>query len=212
MNIAILGAGNVGGTLGAGLAKAGHDILYAVRNPNDPKYERLQHERCSVTHVRDAIERAETIILSTPWAQTQNALESAGDFAGKPLLDATNPIGPGFALTHGHTDSGAEQIARWAPSARIVKVFNTTGIENMAEPNYGDQGRAAMFVCGDDEEARNVAAALASDLGFEAIVVGNLSRARILEPTAMLWIHLAIVLKNGRDIALGLLTRKGGTP
>ncbi|MCA9549459.1 MAG: MFS transporter [Myxococcales bacterium] len=134
------------------------------------------------------------------------AVEAAGDFGGRPLLDATNPIGPGFALTHGHTDSGAEQVARWAKNAKVVKVFNTTGVENMAQPRYGD-ARAAMCLCGDDEAARVLAAGLAADLGFEPLDAGPLANARLLEPAALLWIDLALRRGQGRGFAFGVLRR-----
>jgi predicted dinucleotide-binding enzyme len=208
MKIAIIGAGNVGGTLGRAFAKAGHDVVYAVRDPSDPKHDALRHERASVATVRDAVTSTDAALLATPWNAAQSALESAGDFAGRALIDATNPIGPGFALTHGHEDSGAEQVARWAKGARVVKAFNTTGVENMSDPRYGD-AKAAMFVCGDDEGACALALGLAKDLGFDAVRVGGLEKARVLEPAAMLWINLALVLGNGRNVAFGLLRRDG---
>lgn len=203
MNVAIIGAGKVGTTLGKGLGKAGHRVVYGVRDPSQPKTV----APAEAASVRAAVEGAEAVILTTPFDGAQAALEAAGDFGGKPLLDATNPIGPGFKLLHAHTDSGGEQVARWAKNARVVKAFNTTGLENMADPSYG-KARAAMFVCGDDEAACAVAAGLARDLGFEAVRTGGLSGARVLEPVAMLWITLAMG-GHGRNIAFGLLRRDG---
>jgi hypothetical protein len=156
--------------------------------------------------VPDAVRQADVIILATPWAAAESALAAAGDFGGKPLLDATNPIGPGMALTHGHTDSGGEQVQRWAPSARVVKVFNTTGVENMAAPRFGD-ARALMLACGDDTEAVATAVGLAGDIGFEALAFGPLRNARLLEPFGRAWIELALVRGQGRGIAFGLLRR-----
>lgn len=207
MRIGIIGAGNVGVTLGRSLGKAGHTIVYGVREPESGKYLELRRPGADVRSVRSAVEEADAVILATPWNATEAALALAGDFGGKPLLDATNPIGPGFALTHGHDDSGAEQVARWATNAKVVKVFNTTGLENMADPMYGPH-RAAMFVCGDDEAACKLAVDLARAIGFDAVRVGGLSRARVLEPAAMLWIKLALVLGNGRNVAFGLLRRE----
>lgn len=208
MKLGIIGAGSVGSTLGRALAKAGHTVLYGVRNPDDDKHRALREDRAAVCSVREAVTGADAVLLATPWGATQAALESAGDFGQKPLLDATNPIGPGLTLTHGHEDSGAEQVARWAKNAKVVKVFNTTGVENMANPVYGN-ARAVMFVCGDDEPACQLAVGLARDLGFDALRVGPLEKARLIEPAAMLWIRLAIVLGNGRNVAFGLLRRGG---
>ncbi len=207
MRITIIGAGNVGATLGHGLARAGHTIAYALRDPSDPKYAPLR-SHALLTTIREGVVQADTVLLATPWGAAEDALAAAGDFAGRPLLDATNPIGPGLQLTLGHSDSGAEQIARWAESARVVKIFNTTGRENMAAPAYGG-AKSLMLACGDDDDARAIALDLARELGFEALDFGELRQARLLEPLAMVWIRLSIVL--GRDFALGLLRRDGAT-
>jgi hypothetical protein len=204
MKIAIIGAGNVGSTLGRAIAQAGHEVCYAVRNVDDAKHEPLRdHARTASS--REAVAWADVVLLTTPWAAAEAALADAGEFAGKPLLDATNPIGPGFRLTHGHTDSGAEQIARWAPSARVVKVFNTTGRENMERPRYADV-RSLMLVAGDDDEACSIASTLAEQIGFEPLRVGNkLADARLLEPFAMVWIKLSMT--HGREFALAVVRR-----
>ena len=203
MKIAILGAGRVGGTLGTGWANAGHDVVFGVRTPDDAKHELLAGPTASIA---DAVQSADVVVLATPWGAAQSVLETAGDFGGKPLIDATNPIGPGLALTHGHDDSGAEQISRWATNARVVKGFNTTGFENMGAPRYPG-GASVMFVCCDDEADRTTALGLATDLGFDAIDLGPLKHARELEPFALIWIRMAMQLGHGRDFAFARLHR-----
>jgi len=136
-------------------------------------------------------------------------LNEAGDWQNKPLIDATNPLGPGFRLTHGHTDSGGEQVARWAENARVVKAFNTTGAENMADPDYGIT-RPLMLLCGDDDAACAAVHGLVEDMGFQAVRLGGLDQARLLEPLALVWITMAIRLGMGRDFAFGMLTRPPG--
>jgi len=204
MDIAVIGAGRVGSTLGRRLTEAGHRVHYARRDPSEPVPERLEHGASTGTAV-EVVDRAEVVLLATPWAAVESAIEGI-DFGGRPLLDATNPIGPGFALTHGHTDSGAEQVQRWAPTARVVKVFNSTGQENMAEPGYPG-GKTLMLACSDDDASRDVALGLAADIGFEAHGYGKLSGARELEPLAMVWIRLAMMHGMGRGFALGALRR-----
>lgn len=204
MKIGIIGSGNVGGTLGRALANAGHHILYGTRTPQEPPRAELQHAHAEIRSLRAAVTESDVVLLTTPWNAVEEALSAAGDFGGKVLLDATNPIGPGFALTHGHNDSGAEQVARWAQNARVVKVFNSTGRENMENPLYGDR-HAAMFVCGDDADACTIAVTLAKDIGFDALTIAGLRAARLLEPLALLWITLSI--KQGRDFAFGILRR-----
>jgi predicted dinucleotide-binding enzyme len=97
-------------------------------------------------------------------------------------------------------------VASWAPGAKVVKIFNTTGANNMANPDYHGVA-ASMFFCGDDAGAKAAAARLASDLGFDPVDAGNLDQARLLEPLALLWIRLAYVQKQGWDIAFKLMKR-----
>lgn len=200
MRITIIGAGRVGRTLGARFQEAGHVVTYGVRNPADPKHGRLPVEATA-----DAAATADLVLLATAWADARTALEAAGDLGGKILVDATNPIGPGMVLVHGTTDSGAEQVQGWVPAARVVKAFNTVGVEVMAEPRFAS-GPAVLPVCGDDGEACATVVTLAEAVGFRPILLGPLSRARITEPAALLWITAAQPLGT-RDFAFGLLLR-----
>jgi predicted dinucleotide-binding enzyme len=86
------------------------------------------------------------VVLATPWAAAESALQAAGDLSGKVPVDATNPIRPGMVLTHGTTDLGAEQVARWAVGARVVKAFNSVGMEVMADPRFGSQPAALVWI------------------------------------------------------------------
>lgn len=205
MRVAVIGAGKVGMTLGRAWARAGHEIVYGVRE----RAASAPHEGARVDSVRGAATAGDVVALVVPWAVAGEALAEAGDLAGKPLVDVTNPIGPGFALALGHTTSGAERVAALAPSARVVKAFNTTGLENMANPAFGAR-RVVMPVAGDDADAVATVAKLASDIGFEPVALKALLRARELEPLALLWVDLAMRLGHGRNIAFGLARREPG--
>ena len=214
MNIAMIGAGNMGGTLGGRWAKAGHKITFGLRNPADPKHRKLLDTagpNARLATVADAAKDAEAIVLTTPWDGTQYALQSAGNLTGKIIIDATNPIllneeGLKRGLLLGHSTSGAEQVATWSPGARVVKAFKTTGAGNLANPKYGPQN-ASMFICGDDAAAKAVVKKLSDELGLETFDAGPLSVARLLEPLAMLWIHLAFAGGFGTDFALNVVKR-----
>jgi predicted dinucleotide-binding enzyme len=207
MKIAVIGAGPVGRTLGAGWAAKRHEVRYGARNLASDKVAKAVAATpgSQALPIAEAVRWAEAAVLATPWEGARPAV-SGVDFAGKPLLDATNPLAPGFEIAIGHTSSGGEQVQAWAPSASVVKIFNSTGAENMANPVY-PQGRAAMVHAGGDTRAKAVAAQLAADLGFEPLDLGGLETARFLEPAAMVWIKLAIVQRLGRDIAFGLMRR-----
>lgn len=205
MRIAVIGAGQVGTTLGRGWANAGHEVVYGVREPSAS----APHAGAKVDSVRGAVAAGDVVTLVTPWAAVPDALRAAGDFGGKPLLDVTNPVGPGLTLAMGHTTSGAEEVARLATNARVVKAFNSTGFEIMANPVFGAR-RALMPVAGDDPTAVQIATTLASDLGFEGVGLKSLARARELEPLAVLWMKLAMQMGHGRGIAFVLGRRAPG--
>lgn len=151
------------------------------------------------------------IALARAWiARGESIARSVADWNGRILVDATNPLAPGLAgLSVGTTTSGAEQIAAAAHGARVVKAFNTTGAENMADSRYSG-GAVFMPVCGDDPDARARVIALATLIGFDAVDCGDLSAARYLEPFAMTWIHMAIKLGHGRSFAFARLRRLHG--
>lgn len=202
MNIAIIGAGNVGQALAQAFTRQGEAVVFGVQDP--AKYTA---ETLPVLTVEAAVKQAELIILAVPYAATEAIAHSIPDWEAKILVDATNPLAPALSgLSIGTTDSGAETIARHANNARVVKAFNTTGAENMANSHY-PTGQIVMPICGDDAAARQQVMALATLIGFEAVDMGALSAARYIEPFAMTWIHLAIKQGYGRNFAFGLLKR-----
>lgn len=204
IRIAIIGAGNVGRALG-GAWSSGHDITYGVRSPNDTKYADLG----SPVSTNDAATSgSDVVVLCTPWQGTEQAVNACGDLAGKVLIDCTNPLTPDFtALEVGHTTSGAEQVAGWAPGARVCKAMNQIGAPMMDHPQL--PGKPVMFICGDDDAAKEVTGSLVTDLGFETVDAGDLTLARLLEPYALVWIHLALRRGFGTNFAFGLLHGEG---
>src|SRR5262249_12713706 len=119
MKIAVIGAGSVGGTLGAGWVNRGHEVIFGVRDAADAKLKELLARaggKARAAGVKDAAAAAEVIALTVPWPAAQDALRSAGDLRGKILLDCMNPLKPDLSgLTVGSTGSAAEQVATWAP-------------------------------------------------------------------------------------------------
>jgi len=210
MNVAVIGSGNVGSALGKGWAKKGHNVVFGVRNPADHKVKALLKDvgsNARAEAVSEAAASGDVVVFATPWKATQDAIRSAGDLTGKIVFDCTNPLKPDLSgLEVGHTTSAAEQVASWTSGAKVVKIFNTTGANNMENSRYPG-GAPVMFYCGDDAGAKKAAKQLASDLGFEPIDAGGLAIARLLEPLAMLWIHLAYAQRMGRDFAFSILRR-----
>ncbi|MBV9750397.1 MAG: NAD(P)-binding domain-containing protein, partial [Acetobacteraceae bacterium] len=184
MQVAIIGAGNVGGALARALERGGHQVLFGSRSPEPGKPDEAA--------VADAARRADATILAVPFGAVADVVAAAGGFAGKVLIDATNPLAMGeggLGLTMGFDSSGAEHVAALAPRAKVFKTFNQTGFETMADARpYA--ARPVMFVAGDDEAAKPMVLGLVADAGFEAVDAGGLRAARLIEPLAMLWIEL----------------------
>ncbi len=213
MKIGIIGAGNVGGTLGRILTQKGHEIVWGVRNPQSSKVQSAVDStggKALAASVQEAASHGEVLILATPWNATQEAIASSGNLTGKIIIDATNPIemtpaGLAAGLTIGYTTSAAEEIAKWAPGALVVKAFNNIGASCFENLQFGSQ-TATAFICGDDLEAKKIVTNVAQDIGFEVIDAGDLNQALLLEPLGMLWIHLAFS-GMGQDFSINLVKR-----
>jgi 8-hydroxy-5-deazaflavin:NADPH oxidoreductase len=213
MKLAIIGAGNVGGTLGTAWAqKAGHEIFFGVRNPSSDQTQtvvRRLGDRARAGTPAQAASFAQFIVLATPWKAAEAAIRSMGDLSGKIILDATNPLatGPdGLGLEIGHSISAGEKVQAWAKGASVFKTLNTTGFGNMANPVFRGV-KSVMFVAGDDAANKPKVMELVAALDFEVLDAGPLRTARLLEAHAMLWIELAIKRGLGRDWAFAVVRR-----
>jgi NADPH-dependent F420 reductase len=206
MRIAIVGTGNIGGTLGRRWA-ARHEIVFGTRKPEGAELRDLVAAAgagARAASVREAVAFGDVVVLATPWPATLDVVRSAGDLAGKIVVDCTNPVAAGLrhALPSG---SAADAIAAVAEGAKVVKAFNSAGFEVFADPRFGTEV-ASLFLCGDDAPARQTVAVLARELGLEAVDCGPLAQARRLEELALLWISLA-AQGQGRAHAFRLLRR-----
>lgn len=191
--------------MGERFAKIGeHEIFYGVPRPSEYTDKNL---RGQIGTNAEAALTAEIILLAVPYESVADALAECGDLTGKIVIDATNPLrfaDGRLSLTVGFETSGAEKIAALVSGAKVVKCFNQTGFGNMAEPRYTN-GKSVMFVCGDDRAANEIVRQFAESIGFETVAAGNLESARLLEPLAMLWIHLSLTTELKRKFAFGLL-------
>jgi 8-hydroxy-5-deazaflavin:NADPH oxidoreductase len=212
MKLAIIGAGNVGGALGANWAQKGHDVCFGVREPKAEKTQALVKaigSKAYAANVGEAAQSADVIVLATPWPAAESAIRAMGDLKGKILLDATNPLtrGPeGIGLEIGHAISGGEKVQGWAAGATVFKTLNTTGFGNMANPVFHGV-KSVMLIAGDDAANKPKVMELVRQLGFETVDAGPLRNARLLEAHAMLWIDLALARGQGSDFAFGILRR-----
>lgn len=208
MKIAVIGAGNVGSTLAEKWVAAGHQVVFGVRDPEADKVKAVLDRipSAKAASLAAAAESGEVVVLTTPWSATEAAVAACRDLRGKIVFDCTNPLKRDLSgLSLGHETSAAELVQRWAHGAQVAKVFNTTGANNMADPDYGGQA-ATMFYCADDADAKHAAHRLAADCGFDPVDAGPLRQARLLEPLAMLWISMAFG-GHGREFCFKMLKR-----
>lgn len=210
MDIAVLGTGRVGGALGPRWAAKGHRVVYGVQDADSEEVRRVLDKTGSgaaAVSVGQAAAASSVILLAIPWNATRPVVESLGPLDGKILVDCINPVKPDFSgLMLGAAPSAAEEIAAWAPGARVVKAFNTVGDAAMADARFGDQ-QATMFYCGDDEAAKAVVRQLTMDVDLEPVDAGPLKNACYLESLAMLYMDLAIFRGWGGQCAFKLIRR-----
>jgi predicted dinucleotide-binding enzyme len=200
MRIGIIGAGRVGVALGLRWSEVGHQVVFGVRDPTDPR-----HAGREVADVTTASTGADAVLIALPWHAVE-AVTTGLPLGDAVVIDATNPLAGTAVGSVDPGPAGAELIAGWTGSHRVVKAFNTTGSGNMVDPTY-PTGTPTMFYAGDDAGACELVAGLATELGFDAVHAGGLDAAIDLEHLARLWIRLAHVLGNGPDIAVSLIRR-----
>jgi predicted dinucleotide-binding enzyme len=202
MRIAVIGAGNVGKALADRFAKAGHEIVFGVRDPAAAKNAALPHP---AFRTAEAAAAAGAIVLATSWAGTEAACREM-PLAGKIVLDCTNPLAMGPAvreLAVAHTNSAGEKVAAWCAGAHVYKAFNTVAAEVMVAPERMTV-KPVVFVAGDDPASKPTALKLVEDTGFEARDAGPMRNARMLEYLALLYLDLATVRGMSRTFAFAL--------
>ncbi len=191
MKIAIIGKGNVGTALGGGLIKAGHEIRFGHRDPEET--------------VTRAASWGDVIILAVPFTGVSDAAKEIGQASdGKTLIDVTNALDSSLDLAVGFTTSGAEELQKLLPGAHVVKAFNTVFAQNQGSGSIGGEQLTA-FIAGDAQGALGTVTKLARDLGFDPVVVGDLHCARYLEPMAIMIIRMAFLGNMGTNMGYKLI-------
>jgi len=202
VKIGVIGAGNVGGNLGATFSNAGLPVRFGVKDPNAVGEVLARCAKdASANVVAEAAAWADVVFMAVPGNVALDVARSlAKQLEGKIVVDCNNPLtwkeGPVWAPPA--QGSLAAAIAAAAPGARVVKGFNTFGAEFHANPKLAGVP-ATVFLASDDAEAKQTVSTIATRAGFNPVDSGPLRNAAVLENVAMLWIHLAMVGGQGRD-------------
>lgn len=197
MKLTILGSGLMGAAIGKSWAAAGHHVTFCYSRSVE-KLERLAQETGGTAapdraSLRQAVESADAVLLSVHWTRIDDVLDQAGPLASKTVLNCCVPLDEANeTLVIGPQTSGAEELEKLRPEARLVNCFNTVPSEAFAPVR--DQRPAAppqVVMYGRDADAKAIAAELIKDTGFEPLEAGGPATGRYTEPFAMLTAVLA---------------------
>ncbi|MCB9100600.1 MAG: NAD(P)-binding domain-containing protein [Anaerolineales bacterium] len=201
MKITVLGAGNIGATLGKKWAAQGHDVIFGVRDVTAAKYQTLLETmtgQAAVAPTVEAAAAAEVIVLAIPGAAVNETLAQLGStLADKIIIDATNQISQADM-------SAVATIAAAAPQAKLFRAFNTLGWENFETPEL-DSVQIDLFYCGESSAGQETVDQLIADIGLRPVYLGGLDKAPVLDALTRLWFTLAYEQGNGRRLAFKML-------
>lgn len=194
MKIGILGSGEVAKVLAGGFLKHGHETMLGTRDSGKLSAWAKEQRGARVGSFRDAAAFGEVVVLAVKGGAAAEALRAAGaaGLAGKPVIDATNPIAdapPANGVLKFFTsldESSMERLQREFPEAKLVKAFNSVGSARMVNPQFAG-GRPTMFICGRDDAAKQTVARILDQFGWETADMGGVEAARAIEPLCILW-------------------------
>ena len=192
MRIAIIGAGNVGGGLGAAFRAVGHYVVFGVRDVTSQKTRAAVDAAPGAVAAEpaEAVRDADVVAFALRWDAVPETVAEIGGLQGRIVIDAMNRFSDPLRST-------TQDLADLLPGAKLAKAFNTIGFENLTTAR-GRAVPAAMFVAGDDPDAKRVAMDLAAEIGFVGEDAGPLANAKILEDMVRLWLVLS--QKHGRQV------------
>jgi len=190
--IAVIGTGNVGAALGPEFAAQGHTIVYGSREPGREDVQALvarTEGNATARQPAEAVAGADMVVLAVPGTSAVQITESLGDLSGKIIIDPTNVVSrEGGRMSHGVPGKGsnAALIQAAAPGATVVKAFNTLNWVQMVDPETAG-GPITIMLAGDDADAKAKVAGLVRGMGLDAVDVGGLEYAHVLEEMLVMW-------------------------
>ncbi|MBE9170483.1 NADPH-dependent F420 reductase [Pleurocapsales cyanobacterium LEGE 06147] len=192
MKIGIIGSGNIGGTLGQHWAKAGHEVMFSSRHPEELK-SMAEKVGAKTGTVEEAAAFGEVILLAIPYGKVPDLAKQIGSLDNKILIDVANPYpqrdgNVAQKVIDDESQTATGYVASQFPGAKTVKAFNSIYFKVLEEKAFrSGNDRIAVQVCGDDEQAKQTVKRLIEDIGFAPQDLGDLSRGVLFEPDAPLY-------------------------
>lgn len=203
LTIAVLGAGNIGGTLGRKWVAAGHKVAFGVSDPNGSRAQSLRAELGDITigSLADVLStNPDVVVMALPGGAMETTITTyAAQLDGRIIIDATNRMGGGGAMNSFAT------FREHTPRAHIFRAFNSLGWENFADPLF-DGVQADLFYCGSEGDSRAVVEQMIADVGLRPVSLGGVDQVALVDSVASLWFALALGQKKGRHLAFKMLT------
>lgn len=214
MKIGIIGSGDVARALGNGLVDAGHEVMLGTRDQSKRKLASWRKKSDKLRHLGSTTEAAsfgDVAILAVAWHAAEDVLAQVRpQLSGKVVIDVTNPLvyndDEPPTLSVGHTISAGEIVQQSLPDSHVVKTLNIINHAHMVQPKY-TEGLPIMFVCGNNDSAKNLTHELLIDLGWkDSVNIGGIEKSRLLEPLCLLWVEYGIV-RDTWDHAFAVLMK-----
>src|SRR5947209_11617288 len=204
LTIAVLGAGNIGGTIGRKWVSAGYQVVFGVNDPNGKNAQALRGElgdRAKIGTVADALgSNPDVVFIALPGGVIDAAIaQYASQLDGRIIIDAANRMGATVM-------NSFAALGQYTPRARIYRAFNTYGYENFANPQFGGV-QAHLFFCGPDGEPRTLVEQLIAAIGLRPVYLGGVEQVGIVDGIAGIWFALAFGQHKGRHLAFKVLER-----
>jgi predicted dinucleotide-binding enzyme len=186
--VAIIGTGNIGGTVAKNLAAGGQDVLLAGRDQETArKLASSLGGHAEAVSTDEAVDRADVLLLAL-WldADRQVIAEYGQRLAGKIIVDPSNAVGPdgkgGYQKVIGEQESSGQILAGLLPAGtRVVKAFGTLSAPSLAAVAWQEPERAVLFYATDDDAAGDLVAELIRTAGYDPVLVGGLDQSIRIE-------------------------------
>ncbi|MFD1560164.1 NADPH-dependent F420 reductase [Paraburkholderia silviterrae] len=178
MKIGFIGAGAVAQSIARSAVQARHEVVMSARRGPQALGNIVAGlgPNASADTVQE-VARLELVMLAVPWLQVPSALDGLPNWAGRILVDTTNPFTqyePELVLADLGDTGASEVVAAHAPGARVVKAFNAIRMEHYDKGPKFHEGKRVIFVSGDDKDAKAVVIGLVKAFGYAAVDLGGL--------------------------------------